>query len=64
LPQKQAASIMGVSLKALESLLVRAKRALLKNVAQLQLDNAQKIPDAQAKHINGVTNKSALTNVN
>jgi RNA polymerase sigma-70 factor (ECF subfamily) len=64
LPQKQAASIMGVGLKALESLLVRAKRALVKNVAQLQSANAQKIPGSQAKHINGVTNKSALTNVN
>lgn len=64
LPQKQAASILGVGLKALESLLVRAKRALLKNVAQLQLDNAQKMLGMQAKHINGVTNKPSLTNVN
>ncbi len=37
-PQKQAAKIMDVSLKALESLLVRAKRALHKSVAKMQLD--------------------------
>ena len=32
LPQKQAAEIMGVSLKALESLLVRAKRSMRSTV--------------------------------
>jgi RNA polymerase sigma-70 factor (ECF subfamily) len=36
LPQKQAAAVMGVSLKALESILIRAKRLLLKHVALLQ----------------------------
>lgn len=35
LPQKQAAEIMGVSLKALESLLVRAKRTMAKTVKEL-----------------------------
>ena len=64
LPQKQAASIMGVGLKALESLLVRAKRALLKNVVQLQSDHAQKISGTPARHINDLNSKSALTNIN
>jgi RNA polymerase sigma-70 factor (ECF subfamily) len=36
LPQAQAAEVMGVSLKALESLLVRAKRSLSKSVAAEQ----------------------------
>ena len=36
LPQKQAADILGVSLKALESLLVRAKRNLSKHIAALE----------------------------
>jgi RNA polymerase sigma-70 factor (ECF subfamily) len=36
LPQKQAAEILGVSLKALESLLVRAKRSLIKHVQVLE----------------------------
>lgn len=36
LPQKQAAEVMGVSLKALESLLVRAKRSLANTVTSLQ----------------------------
>lgn len=36
LPQKQAAEVMGVSLKALESLLVRAKRSLASTVSSLQ----------------------------
>jgi len=36
LPQKQAAEIMNISLKALESLLVRAKRSMAKTVAELQ----------------------------
>lgn len=40
LPQKQAAEIMGISLKALESLLVRAKRSLAKNVAQAKMADA------------------------
>ena len=35
-PQKQAAQIMGVSLKALESLLMRAKRALVSSVQAMQ----------------------------
>jgi len=39
LPQAQAASILGVSLKALESLLVRAKRSLKKQVAAMQNDS-------------------------
>ena len=64
LPQKQAASIMGVGLKALESLLVRAKRALLKNVVQLQSDQAQQISGRQATHINDVNSKPGLTNFN
>ena len=38
LPQKQAAEIMNVSLKALESLLVRAKRSMAKTVNELNLD--------------------------
>jgi len=36
LPQKQAAEVMNISLKALESLLVRAKRAMAKTVNELQ----------------------------
>ena len=36
LPQKQAAQVMGVSLKALESLLVRAKRSVRKTIEQTQ----------------------------
>lgn len=64
LPQKQAASIMGVGLKALESLLVRAKRALLKNVAQLQSDQAQKISGRQVTHISDVNAKPRLSNIN
>lgn len=36
LPQKQAAAIMGISLKALESSLMRAKRSLVKHVALLK----------------------------
>ena len=36
LPQKQAAEVLGVSLKALESLLVRAKRSLRNTIQQLQ----------------------------
>jgi RNA polymerase sigma-70 factor, ECF subfamily len=35
LPQKQAAEIMNISLKALESLLVRAKRSMTKTVNEL-----------------------------
>lgn len=35
LPQKQAAEIMGLSLKALESLLVRAKKSMAKTVSEL-----------------------------
>ncbi len=35
LPQKQAAEIMGLSLKALESLLVRAKRSMARTVSEL-----------------------------
>lgn len=35
LPQKQAAKVMNISLKALESLLVRAKRAMAKTVNEL-----------------------------
>ncbi len=35
LPQKQAAEIMNISLKALESLLVRAKRSMAKTVNEL-----------------------------
>lgn len=63
LPQKQAASIMGVSLKALESLLVRAKRTLLKNVAQLQGgDPTQQALGAQSAHIVDGNSKPRLTN--
>ena len=40
LPQKQAAEIMGVSLKALESLLVRAKRSMAKTVSALNSDSS------------------------
>jgi len=36
LPQKQAAKILGISLKALESLLVRAKRNLAKHIKRLE----------------------------
>lgn len=36
LPQKQAAEVMNISLKALESLLVRAKRSMAKTVNELQ----------------------------
>ena len=36
LPQKQAAEILGVSLKALESLLVRAKRSMIKTIDELE----------------------------
>ena len=36
MPQKQAAEVLGVSLKALESLLVRAKRSMRDNVKKLQ----------------------------
>ena len=36
LPQKQAAEVLGVSIKALESLLVRAKRSMTKTVAALE----------------------------
>ena len=64
LPQKQAASIMGVGLKALESLLVRAKRALVKNVAQLQSDQTQQDSGMQATHSKDVNSKPALTNFN
>ncbi|MFT5137325.1 MAG: RNA polymerase sigma-70 factor (ECF subfamily) [Arenicella sp.] len=64
LPQKQAASIMGVGLKALESLLVRAKRALVKNVAQLQSDQTQQDSGMQATHIKDVNSKPVLTNFN
>ncbi|MBX2848303.1 MAG: sigma-70 family RNA polymerase sigma factor [Acidiferrobacterales bacterium] len=39
LPQKQAAEIMNVSLKALESLLVRAKRSMAKTVNQLSVES-------------------------
>lgn len=46
LPQKQAAEIMGVSLKALESLLVRAKRSLAKTVQELERDS-MKVLDTQ-----------------
>jgi len=35
LPQKQAAEVMGVSLKALESLLVRAKRSMKKSISSI-----------------------------
>lgn len=38
LPQKQAAEIMGISLKALESLLVRAKRSINKMVNEMNAD--------------------------
>jgi RNA polymerase sigma-70 factor (ECF subfamily) len=64
LPQKQAASIMGVGLKALESLLVRAKRALVKNVAQLQSDQTQQDSGMQVTHIKDVNSKPILTNFN
>lgn len=36
LPQKQAAEVMGISLKALESLLVRARRAMAKTVNEMR----------------------------
>jgi RNA polymerase sigma-70 factor (ECF subfamily) len=36
LPQKQAAQIMGISLKALESLLVRAKTGMTKSVNKMR----------------------------
>ncbi|MFT4628911.1 MAG: RNA polymerase sigma-70 factor (ECF subfamily) [Arenicella sp.] len=64
LPQKQAASIMGVGLKALESLLVRAKRALVKNVAQLQSDETQQVSGMQVTHIKDLNSKPILTNFN
>lgn len=41
LPQKQAAEVLGVSLKALESLLVRAKRNLNQHVHLLNLQAAE-----------------------
>ena len=41
LPQKQAAEIMNISLKALESLLVRAKRSMTKTVKELQVKVTQ-----------------------
>jgi len=40
LPQKQAAEIMNISLKALESLLVRAKRSMAKTVSILNKQNS------------------------
>jgi RNA polymerase sigma-70 factor (ECF subfamily) len=41
LPQKQAADILGVSLKALESLLIRAKRNLNKHIELLSRQAAE-----------------------
>ncbi len=40
LPQKQAAEVMGVSLKALESLLGRARRSLAEKIAAMQAASA------------------------
>ena len=64
LPQKQAASIMGVSLKALESLLVRAKRALVNNVGQLKGEFAELSPDMRVSQMNNTVSKPRLTNIN
>jgi len=36
LPQRQAADVMGVSVKAIESLLIRAKRSLAETVLVMQ----------------------------
>jgi len=41
IPQKEVAEIMGVSVKAVESLLVRAKRAMAASVEKQSLDNAK-----------------------
>jgi len=45
LPQKQAAQVLGVSLKALESLLIRAKRAMAKTVNEFEDNNAAIMSD-------------------
>ncbi len=39
LPQREVAEILGLSVKAVESLLVRAKRSLRKHIAQYQEEN-------------------------
>ncbi len=43
LPQKQAAEILGISLKALESLLVRAKRSMTKTIDGLQIKEPEPV---------------------
>lgn len=48
LPQKQAAEIMSVTVKALESILVRAKKNIAKSAAAY-LDELQSVPDSLVK---------------
>jgi len=43
LQQQQAADVMGVSLKALESLLIRAKRSLKKRMKKMQVEQSSPI---------------------
>lgn len=50
LPQKQAADILGVSLKALESLLVRAKRNVSKHVANAEHQTRSLILQAEVNN--------------
>jgi len=46
LPQKQAAEVLGISLKALESLLVRAKKSLAKTASSLQ----EELPSSERRY--------------
>lgn len=51
-PQRQAAQIMGISIKALESLLVRAKRSMTKTVNSLRAqENVVKLPRGSSAEI-------------
>ncbi len=48
LPQKQAAEILGVSVKALESLLIRAKRSMAKTVNEFEVSGVNIASDSTA----------------
>ena len=47
MPQKQAADVLGISLKALESLLVRAKKSMIKTINSVQRQESAQRESAQ-----------------
>lgn len=63
LPQKQVAQILGVSLKAVESLLIRAKRSIANHINQIEQLAGDKLSNKleQAKHDSDRLNFKGLT---